>query len=68
LENDTLKVLDLSWNNLGGCHESQISSLYECLRKNKELVHLDLSCNSFTNTECIQISDALAVNKSYNSG
>lgn len=63
LENDTLKVFDLSNNNLGSgvpCAEQ----IAEFLTKNQELRHFDLSHNTFNLESSQIIAKGLEKNKS----
>jgi len=54
LENDYIRVFDISWNNLGENREkSCISELCDVIVQNKNLIHVDLSNNSFSLNECI---------------
>jgi len=48
-DNETLKVLDISWNNLGEDRDPRhVGILCEMLARNKNIVHFDLSNNNFT--------------------
>lgn len=47
MENDTLAVLDLSWNCLGLEGSKCVDRLCDLFKKNKSIVHLDLSSNFF---------------------
>lgn len=47
-DNETLKVLDLSWNNIGDDkYQNCVHFLSEMLIKNRTIIHLDLSNNNF---------------------
>lgn len=62
LENDSLNVLDLSWNAFGQGNPHVVPKLCDYLVKNKSLVHLDLSSNFFTLQDCKAIAEAIAKN------
>lgn len=63
--NNSVKVLDLSWNSLGQDKISQsISVISESLRFNDTLQHIDLSNNTFSYEDCIEISKRLQNNHS----
>lgn len=67
-DNKYLKVLNLSWNNLGSIGKNHIKSGHlgkawgEALQLNKTLAHLDLSYNKFSQIEVENMSDFLADN------
>eukprot|EP00825_Cyclidium_porcatum_P051720 TRINITY_DN95_c0_g5_i1.p1 TRINITY_DN95_c0_g5~~TRINITY_DN95_c0_g5_i1.p1 ORF type:complete len:602 (+),score=103.14 TRINITY_DN95_c0_g5_i1:192-1997(+) len=63
LENDTLRVLDISNNNLGSGGQCA-DQIVEFLLKNQELRHLDLSYNNFLAEHSIIIAKGLEKNKS----
>lgn len=65
LENSDLKVLDLSYNNIGGTSDlTAVKTWAEAfLRDNKlGLLHFDLSYNKFNREECELIAEALEKN------
>lgn len=63
MENDTITVFDLSWNSIGGGNPSSVDILCEVLKKNQEIIHMDLSSNYFTLDECKKIQQALKSNR-----
>ena len=64
-DNENIRVLDISWNCLGiNKNISCAEKLTEMLKKNKCIVHLDLSNNNFDLKESILISSGLEENKS----
>ena len=50
-KNQTIKVFDYSLNKLGESKNSLSEKVAECLRKNRTLIHLDLSSNYFNEKE-----------------
>jgi hypothetical protein len=54
----SVRVFDLSWNMIGGSIES-CEALCNLIRSNSELVHCDLSGNSFTLEESRLVSETL---------
>lgn len=62
-DNNSIKVLDLSWNALSSpARGNSIKSLAKALKQNIKLYHLDLSNNSFTESDCQIIAEALTFN------
>ena len=67
--NQSLRVLDLSWNLLGlgnrinNKEKNMVESLNNFLENNQDLYHLDLSCNKFTFEESKAIANCLKKNK-----
>lgn len=56
----TLKVLDLSWNNLGSTKSAEmITAMATCLAENTVLQHLDLSNNRIVKDHCQILADHL---------
>jgi hypothetical protein len=62
LDNENLRVLDLSSNSLG-MSGSCVSDLSDFIIRNKDLRHLDLSSNYFGKQDTQSISDALNQNQ-----
>lgn len=56
-----IKVLDISWNEIGSI--TCASKICEFLKKNKAIVHLDLSNNKFDYKQSCLISEALNNNQ-----
>lgn len=55
--------LDISWNGLGNYPgDAVLGSLVSALKGNKQLRHLNLSYNFFTERECDQLAQGLLVN------
>jgi hypothetical protein len=62
-KNDSLKELDLSWNSIGNSREKGcIKSISNCFAKIQGLAHLDLSFNSLTGEECVELGRGLEAN------
>ncbi len=64
LENETITVFDMSWNSLGSNNPSIAPNIVEVLQKNEKIVHLDLSNNYFSLSECKLIAGGLENNHS----
>lgn len=66
MDNDSIQVLDLSWNSLGGSNPSVAPLISEVLqsRNTDRLAHLDLSNNYFTLEESKIIAAGLENNHS----
>ncbi|KAM3145065.1 hypothetical protein pb186bvf_002740 [Paramecium bursaria] len=62
-KNQNLKVLDFSYNKLGGVVDCTAEICKVLAKPHPELVHMDLSKNSFTNEETQRISTDLAFNQ-----
>ena len=69
-QNHNLKVLDLSWNNMGSGANKKLSlqlinTLGNVLKdEKKSLVHLDISFNNFSKDEAYKLQYYLTLNKS----
>ena len=61
--NSTLKVFDYSFNKLGDGKLTCANAISNCFRKNKTLLHVDLSENGFNKEEATIISEGLSTNK-----
>lgn len=60
-----LKLLDMSSNNMGSSSDARAAKkIAEFVAKHDDLVHFDLSHNSFTKAECQIIADGLVKNHS----
>ena len=64
LENESLMVLDFSWNAIGSGTPSVVKEIVEFLKTNDKVIHLDLSNNNFSRDESKQISEGLVNNHS----
>eukprot|EP00359_Climacostomum_virens_P001679 CAMPEP_0204897674 /NCGR_PEP_ID=MMETSP1397-20131031/869_1 /ASSEMBLY_ACC=CAM_ASM_000891 /TAXON_ID=49980 /ORGANISM="Climacostomum Climacostomum virens, Strain Stock W-24" /LENGTH=860 /DNA_ID=CAMNT_0052065451 /DNA_START=87 /DNA_END=2668 /DNA_ORIENTATION=+ len=63
MSNNTLKVLDLSWNALGRQRDDAgVRVMSEALKIHKKLLHLDISHNNFSLSECKIIAEGLKEN------
>lgn len=51
IDNPMLKTFDLSFNNIGD-DKYIIQALSTLFKKNKTLIHFDISSNGFTDSEC----------------
>ena len=62
-DNECIRVMDLSWNSLASPAEENCSlALAETFRNNVKLVHLDISHNQFTGSDCEKLAEGLATN------
>jgi len=58
MKNNSIRVFDFSWNNIGS--NSEVTALLCSIIKEKDLlVHVSFSHNDFTPNECIQIAKVL---------
>ena len=64
LENESLMVLDFSWNSLGNGQTSIVPEILEVFKVNEKILHLDLSNNNFTLDESKKIAAGLNDNHS----
>ena len=62
LENEGIRVLDFSWNSIGGGAPSVVPQILECFTVNDKIMHLDLSNNYFTYDESKSIAAGLENN------
>jgi hypothetical protein len=61
-ENSELRLIDLSWNNIGKSN-AFVGLLVRIIeRKMSQISHWDLSYNQFTYEECVRISQSLELN------
>lgn len=62
-KSDTIKVLDYSWNSLGQDRvNDSISDFSRYLFLNESIIHLDLSNNNFSTSDCKILSESIKVN------
>lgn len=64
LENESLMVLDFSWNSIGSGTPSVASDIVELFKINDKLMHLDLSNNNFSRDESKLLAEGLTNNHS----
>ena len=65
-QNKKIKILDLSWNALGSYNKIGDYSVGKCLgeylKDNKSLIHLDISFNGISKSDCILIGEGIKDN------
>ena len=63
VNNDSLKVLDFSFNSIGVPSSITVPYLNKFFTSNKTLVHLDISMNYFSIEDTLKLSEGLNSNR-----